>query len=61
MEANRRNYYNDCAVYVAALGEVLESRGMKNARQNMLLTYKQNYPRRRAFHDELRRWGMKDR
>lgn len=61
MEANRRNYYNECAVYVAALGEVLESRGMKNARQNMLLTYKQNYPRRRAFHDELRRWGMKDR
>ena len=27
MEANRRNYYGECAAYIAALGEVKESLG----------------------------------
>ena len=27
MDANRRNYYGECAAYIAALGEVRESMG----------------------------------
>lgn len=61
MAANRRNYYRECAEYVAALGDVLESRGAINGKQKLLLEYKQCYSRRRAFHEELRSCGMKDR
>ena len=61
MNANRRNYYDECAEYVAALGEVYESRGECGGRQRMLLEYKNMYSRRRAFHDELRKMGMVDR
>ena len=59
MDANRRNYYGECAAYVAALGEVRESRGEKNAKQRILESYRAEYPRRRAFHQELRAYGMK--
>lgn len=58
MEANRRNYYGECASYIAALGEVVESRGQQGAKQRILLDYKEMYSRRRAFHEELRRYGM---
>lgn len=60
MEGNHRNYYHECAEYIAALGEVLESRGVINGKQILLLEYKQNYSRRSAFHRELRACGMKD-
>jgi hypothetical protein len=60
MEGNHRNYYNECAEYIAALGEVLESRGLINDKQILMLEYKQNYSRRSAFHKELRTCGMKD-
>lgn len=58
MEANRRNYYGECAAFIAALGEVRESRGEGNGKQNLLLEYKTLYSRRRAFHQELRTYGM---
>ncbi|HIY02455.1 MAG TPA: hypothetical protein IAA26_11535 [Candidatus Blautia faecipullorum] len=60
MEANRRNYYGECASYIAALGEVLESQGQQGAKQRILLDYKEMYSRRRAFHEELRKYGMRD-
>lgn len=60
MEANRRNYYGECASYIAALGEVVESRGQQGAKQRILLDYKELYSRRRAFHEELRKYGMRD-
>lgn len=60
MEANRRNYYGECASYIAALGEVMESRGEQGAKQRILLEYKEQYFRRRAFHEELRKYGMPD-
>lgn len=60
MGANRRNYYGECASYIAALGEVLESRGQRGAKQKTLLEYKELYSRRRAFHEELRKYGMLD-
>lgn len=60
MEANRRNYYGECASYIAAFGEVVESQGEPGAKQRILLDYKEQYSRRRAFHEELRKYGMPD-
>ncbi len=60
MEANRRNYYGECASYIAAFGEVVESQGDPGAKQRILLDYKEQYSRRRAFHEELRKYGMPD-
>ncbi len=59
MDANRRNYYGECAAFVAAYGEVLESRGQSGEKGRILQQYRLEYPRRRAFHDELRRFGMR--
>ena len=58
MEANRRNYYGECAAFIAALGEVREAKGELNGKQKLLLEYKTLYSRRRAFHEELRTYGM---
>ena len=59
MDANRRNYYGECAAFIAALGEVLESRGESGEKQRIMQWYRMEYSRRRAFHEELRRYGMK--
>lgn len=58
MEANRRNYYGECAAFVAAYGEVCESRGMTGAKNSVMKKYKNLYSRRRNFHQELRTYGM---
>lgn len=60
MENNRRNYYEECAAYVAALGEVKESRGESGGKQRTMFRYKEMYSRRSAFHAELRAFGMTD-
>ena len=60
MEANRRNYYWECAAFIAALGEVKESIGQQNGKAQLLEAYGNAYPRRRAFQEELRRFGMRD-
>lgn len=60
MSANRRKYYDECAGFVAALGEVKESRGEPDGKQMELLAWKAKYSRRTAFHEELRRFGMND-
>lgn len=57
-ELHRRNYYGESASYLAASGEVLESRGRQGVKQRILLEYKKLYSRRRAFHVELRKYGM---
>ncbi|MCI8378287.1 MAG: hypothetical protein HFH72_07165 [Lachnospiraceae bacterium] len=59
MEENRRNYYYECAAYIAALGEVCESRGEAGGKQRVLSEYKSKYSRRRAFHRELKAFGMR--
>ncbi|MDL2301978.1 hypothetical protein LJC58_06460 [Lachnospiraceae bacterium OttesenSCG-928-D06] len=61
MEGNYRKYYGECAAYIAGLGEVLESRGTFNGKQNLMLDYKQCYSRRSAFHEALRNFGMRDK
>jgi hypothetical protein len=59
MEANKRNYYNECAAFIAACGEVMESRGQKGVKQSLMLSYKKEYSRRRAFIQELRNYGFR--
>ena len=53
MDANRRNYYGECAAYIAALGEVRESMGETGAKQRLMTSYKDTYPRRSAFREEV--------
>ena len=60
MNANRRNYYRECAAYIAALGEVQESLGIPGAKQKLMTTYKDKYSRRNAFRAELRSYGWID-
>lgn len=60
MGGNYRKYYDECAGYIAALGEVRESRGETGGKQNVMLEYKALYSRRTAFHKELRAFGMRD-
>ena len=59
MAANRRNYYGECAAYIAAFGEMLQSRGTADAKESVMQRYRKEYSRRRAFHEELREYGMK--
>ena len=54
-----RNHYYDCAAYVAAYGEVLESRGEPGAKRKTLDDYHQAYIRYNAFTGELRKFGLK--
>lgn len=61
MDANRRNYYGECAAYIAALGEVRESMGEMGAKQKLMTSYKDAYPRRSAFREEMRKYGWIDR
>lgn len=60
MDANRRNYYGECAAYIAALGEVRESMGERGAKQRLMTSYKDKYSRRSAFRVELRNYGWID-
>lgn len=59
MDANRRNYYGECAEFIAAFGEVQESLGETGAKARIMEQYRREYSRRRAFHEELRRYGMR--
>ena len=60
MENNRRNYYGECAAFIAALGEVMESRGERGGKARLMEYYRSVYSRRSAFHSELRAFGMRD-
>lgn len=59
MNANKRNYYGECASFIAAFGEVQESRGVPKAKALIMERYRAAYSRRRAFRDELCLYGMK--
>jgi hypothetical protein len=60
MNANRRNYYGECAAFIAALGEAMESGGDRNAKQRLMTSYKMKYSRRSAFRTELKAYGWRD-
>lgn len=59
MQANRRGYYEECAAFVAALGEVKEYLGEVAGKQTFMVMYKNEYSRRTAFHQELYNFGLK--
>lgn len=60
MEGNHRNYYGECAAYIAALGEARESGGEPNGKQATMAKYMEAYNRRSAFRQEMRGYGMRD-
>ena len=60
MNANHRNYYGECAAFIAALGEVQESLGDMGAKQRLMTSYKDKYTRRSAFRAEMKAYGWKD-
>lgn len=60
MDANRRNYYGECAAYIAALGEARETMGEMGAKQKLMTSYKDAYPRRSAFREQMRKYGWID-
>lgn len=55
----KRNYYGECAEMIAAIGEVMESRGQEGRKQQLLLEYKCRFPRHVAFIRELKSFGLK--
>lgn len=58
MQANRRNYYGECAAFLSALCEVLQSRGERGVKEKYYERYRKLYPRRRSFLEAMRRYGM---
>ncbi len=59
MDNNDRVCYRSCAQYIAALGEVEEKRGSRGAKQQLMVTYRKLYWRRRSFVDELVKFGFR--
>ena len=51
-----RNYYGECADFIAALGKVRESNGEINAEREILIAYHLQFRRYNAFTKELRRY-----
>lgn len=60
MEGNHRNYYGECAAYIAALGEARESGGEPNGKQATMAKYMEAYNRRSSFRQVMRGYGMQD-
>ncbi len=58
MDNNRRDYYGECASYIAAFGEVQESFGTPSAKSKIIEKYRNLYSRRRNFIQALRAYGM---
>ncbi len=59
VSGQRRNYYHECAAYIAAYGEVIEALGETGFKQMLLSKYKSKYPRHSAFIRELKSFGLK--
>ena len=65
LRSRRVTYYGapaspECAAFIAALGEVKESRGETGAKERLMEAYRLRYPDHRAFHEELCSFGMAD-
>lgn len=58
MDGSKRGYYGECAAFIAALGEVKESRGEEGCKQRLMRYYQERYSRRWAFRNELRAFGL---
>ena len=60
MTLNMRYDYAACAAYAAVIAEILEAEGKTPSKNTYMLERKQAYPRRTAYHRELRAYGMVD-
>ena len=58
MQASRTKYYDECAAFIAAYGEVLESNGAEHEKALIMEKYRAEYSRRRNFVAALRSYGM---
>ena len=54
----RRNYYGECAAFIAALGVLRESRGYGQTKKQFMESYRKKYPRHTAFRSELKVYGL---
>ena len=54
----KRNYYRECAAFIAAYGEVLESMGQPGKKLAVMQDYRMKYPRHTAFRQELAAFGL---
>ena len=57
MTANRRKYYDECAAFISAYGEVKESMGSIGEKNTFMAYYHKRYPRRSSFIHELMEFG----
>lgn len=57
IEGNHRKYYEECAAYIAAIGEAKEAFGEPAAKQKDMSEYAVRYPRRTAFKGALQSFG----
>ena len=57
MTANRRKYYDECAAFISAYGEVKESLGSIGEKNIFMAEYHKRYPRRSTFIHELMEFG----
>ena len=57
MKGNHRKYYEECAAYIAAIGEVKAAFGEPDAKQKDLSEYAASYPRCTAFKGALQSFG----
>lgn len=51
----KRHAYSNCASLIAGLGEVKESMGESNAKEDLLQVYHKKYPRHTSFRKDLRK------
>ncbi len=59
MENNRRNYYGECAAFIAAFGETGNSLGFFSSKYDIMEQYRNGYARRSSFVKELRNYGLR--
>lgn len=57
MASNHRKYYAECAAFIAAMGEVKESRGEIEGKQKYMEFYRNKYSRRSAYKNKLQQYG----
>ena len=55
----KRNQYEESAAFLAAWGEVFESRGKPDGKQCILTIYRDQFPRHNAFTAALKRFGWR--
>lgn len=58
MNNSKYNYYEVCAAFISAFGEVKESLGQFNEKQKIMMDYRNKYSRKRKFIGELIKYGM---